>query len=195
MKLNELKEIIGEEVRRAVRREFKLLRESLENNIGGNTSLPVLKEIIGEEVRRAVRREFKLLRESLENNIGSNTSLWSMMEEERMEEENVVKKVTPTLFQENTNRFANILNETLATPREDINDQQVIERQNLQSKYASLVNGAPEQTKITVPKTSASGKNVDPDALPDYLLKAMNKDYRSTLKAMKKSADMKRPPV
>lgn len=151
-----------------------------------------LKEIISTEVRRAIAWEFKLIRENLDNN--NPASLSSILLESDDDSTKGQSNEKPVLFRESANIFANILNQTITEPKNSTNDQQLVKMRNgMRTEYASMIDGDLTSNNVIIPKTSASGKPVNPETLPDFLVNAMNKDYRPTLKAIKKMVKSTRP--
>ena len=140
----------------------------------------LIREIVREEVNMALKRIMKKKKE-----VPNRRQL-------------VQKNVPPVVDHKysNNNVLDNILKETAANTnwQEHEGSEQVVDGMNsiLQKSYSGLMNNN-NDTEQYSGKEMVESMGVNPDAVPDYITKALSTDYTKTLKNMKDAAEKTRP--
>lgn len=198
----EMKPLMTEIVQTALAKEFKVLREALCATQKPNpNSRAESRKILSEDINidELMKEEGLLLRD--------------VIEQDDLNE--VVMKKPPKLFK-GENVFTEMLQQTVdegyqigAMQKQGVNPgaggQTLVKIDGMPDRsdmvnaigYGRLNEGVssevPGSTVVQIPQQTPDGKSINPHAIPDFLLKAMNKDYSKDLKSLKEHADKNRP--
>lgn len=195
----EMKPLMTEIVQTALAKEFKVLREALCATPKPN-SRAESRKILSEDINidELMKEEGLLLRDVIEQD----------------DDLNDVMKKAPKLFK-GENVFTEMLQQTVdegyqigAMQKQGVNPgagQTLVQIEGMPNRsdmvnaigYGKLNEGVsnevPGSTVVQIPQQTPDGKAINPHAIPDFLLKAMNKDYSKDLKDLKAHADKNRP--
>lgn len=196
----EMKPLMTEIVQTALAKEFKVLREALCATPKPN-SRSESRKILSEDINidKLMKEEGFLLRD--------------VIEQDDLNE--VVMKKPPKLFK-GENVFTEMLQQTVdegyqigAMQKQGVNPgaggQTLVQIDGMPNRsdmvnaigYGRLDEGVstkvPGSTVVQIPQQTPDGRAINANAIPDFLLKAMNKDYTKDLKDLKEHADKNRP--
>lgn len=199
----EMKPMITEIVQTTIAKEFKLLREALVATPTPSKPSKPSKPSTRAETRDLLSEEINIDELMQDDRI----LLQDIMEQD---EDLPSPSQAPKLFK-GDNVFTNMLQKTVdegyrvgtmqnQAPEGGQNLVQIegaIDKSEIANAlgYGDMVSpGAPSSPGriVQIPQTNPEGKPINPNSVPEFLLKAMNKDYSKDLKNLKENADRNR---